>query len=99
MKTTTQISTLQSTRIAKRLVNHWKHKFDVKETLSDSTPVFQIQLHAALVTLSPQPEFLDVSILSQDASADLEKLESVVLDHLIRMGQEPLEVKWKRDSE
>jgi hypothetical protein len=32
MKSTTQIETVEGKRIAKRLINHWKHKFEVEET-------------------------------------------------------------------
>ena len=32
MKSSANIATLEAKRIAKRLVNHWKHKFEVAET-------------------------------------------------------------------
>lgn len=35
MKSTTHLLTNDGKRIAKRLVNHWKHKFEVQETEQD----------------------------------------------------------------
>ncbi|MEG0346858.1 MAG: DUF2218 domain-containing protein, partial [Acinetobacter sp.] len=32
MNSTTQITTDEAKRISKRLLNHWKHKFEVAET-------------------------------------------------------------------
>ncbi len=34
MKSTTQIETVEGKRIAKRLLNHWKHKFEGKRALN-----------------------------------------------------------------
>ncbi|OTG80580.1 hypothetical protein B9T33_09145 [Acinetobacter sp. ANC 5054] len=98
MKSSAQISTTQAARIAKRLANHWKHKFEVSEQENEKGSQFQIHLNAAQVILSPQPDFLEVAIQTQDTHADLDKLEHVVLDHLIRMGQEELSAEWQRDS-
>jgi hypothetical protein len=38
-----------------------------------------------------------VVISAQDPSANLDQLEHVVLDHLIRMGQEELSATWQRE--
>lgn len=46
--------------------------------------------------LIPQTEHLLVTIQSSDESTDFDKLENVVLDHLIRMGQEDLTADWQR---
>ena len=46
----------------------------------------------ARVLLSPQAEHLHVSIEASEEK--LSRLEHVVLDHLIRMGQTPLTATW-----
>ncbi|WP_180147018.1 DUF2218 domain-containing protein [Acinetobacter sp. YH12052] len=97
MKSSTQITTAQAARVAKRLVNHWKHKFEVNEQLIGENTAFKIQLPSAEVSLLPQAAFLDVVISAQDPSANLDQLEHVVLDHLIRMGQEELSAIWQRE--
>ncbi|WP_180089165.1 DUF2218 domain-containing protein [Acinetobacter sp. YH12219] len=97
MKSSTQITTTQAARVAKRLVNHWKHKFEVNEQLIGENTAFKIQLPSAEVSLLPQAAFLDVVISAQDPSTNLDQLEHVVLDHLIRMGQEELSATWQRE--
>ena len=88
MKSTADIVTTDAARIAKRLVNHWKHKFEIEQEPSS----FTIIMPEARVLLNPQAEHLYVSI---EASGDkLSHLEHVVLDHLIRMGQVPLTATW-----
>ena len=87
-----KIATAQPTRIAKRLLNHWKHKF---ETAEDATK-FSIFMPAAIILLQPEAEILKVRIQLKEENVDLEHLENVVLDHLIRMGQEQLSAHWLR---
>lgn len=87
-----KIATAQSTRIAKRLLNHWKHKF---ETTKDATE-FSIFMPVATILLQPEAEILKVRIQLKEENVDLEHLENVVLDHLIRMGQEQLSANWFR---
>ena len=83
MKSTADIVTTDAARIAKRLVNHWKHKFEIEQEPSS----FTIIMPEARVRLSPQAEHLHVSI-----EASEEKLSH--LDHLIRMRQTPLTATW-----
>jgi len=82
VKSNTQIITSEAARIAKRLLNHWKHKFEVSETEED----FNIFMPDATVKLTPQSTLLLVSIDS--SLEDLSRLEKVVLDHLSRMAQQ-----------
>lgn len=91
MKSTTQINTTEAARIAKRLLNHWKHKFEVAETERD----FSIFMPDATVTLIPESDMLRVSIDSQ--LDDLSQLEKVVLDHLNRMAQQEFTVLWAHE--
>lgn len=89
MKSNTAITTSEAARIAKRLLNHWKHKFDVAETDGD----LSIFMPDATVKLMPQPEALLVSIDSP--REDLSTLEKVVLDHLSRMAQQEFTATWQ----
>ncbi|MEJ2898582.1 DUF2218 domain-containing protein [Acinetobacter sp. NS-4] len=89
MKSNTQIITSEAARIAKRLLNHWKHRFEVSET-EDS---FSIFMPDATVKLTPQSAVLLVSIDSP--LEDLSKLETVVLDHLSRMAQQEFTATWQ----
>ncbi len=89
-----QIATGQAARIAKRLLNHWKHKFDV----SESETLLQIFMPTAEIQLSPDTAHLNVAIIVAMPDADLPRLEQVVLDHLIRMGQEELSAEWQRSE-
>ncbi len=94
VKTQAQIATRQASRMAKRLLNHWKHKFEVAE----HAQLLQIFMPSATVDLRPQADHLAVEITAQQADADLPMLEQVVLEHLIRMGQEPLQAAWQRSN-
>ncbi|MGJ8758380.1 DUF2218 domain-containing protein [Acinetobacter sp. HC8-3S] len=88
MNSTTQITTQEGKRISKRLINHWKHKFEVAETETDS----KIFMPTATVTLTPQQQYLGVSIENQQD--DVQHLEQVVIDHLNRMAQQEFNVEW-----
>jgi len=88
MKSTADIVTTDAARIAKRLVNHWKHKFEIEQETSS----FTIIMPEARVQLAPQAEHLHVSIKASEEK--LSHLEHIVLDHLIRMGQTPLTASW-----
>ncbi len=88
MKSSTHIATLDAKRIAKRLLNHWKHKFEVAETEEQ----FSIFMPKATVVLNAQDEHLSVQIHTEDA--DNTVLENVVLDHLNRMAQQAFQADW-----
>ncbi|WP_278396794.1 DUF2218 domain-containing protein [Acinetobacter venetianus] len=88
MNSTTQITTQEGKRISKRLINHWKHKFEVAETETDS----KIFMPTTTVTLTPQQQYLGVLIENQQD--DVQHLEQVVIDHLNRMAQQEFNVEW-----
>lgn len=92
MKTNTTIATTDAKRIAKRLLNHWKHKFDVAETET----LFTIFMPDAEVKLFAEPEQLKIEI--QTAREDYTLLEKVVLDHVNRMAQQEFEVIWSHHN-
>ena len=89
MNSTTQITTDEAKRISKRLLNHWKHKFEVAETEAYS----KIFMPTATVTLTSHEQSLDVMIENQQD--DVEHLEQVVIDHLNRMAQQEFIVEWQ----
>ena len=88
MHSQTQLTTTDGHRIAKRLFNHWKHKFEVEETEIYS----KILMPTATVTLTAQQEYLEVIIENQQD--DVERLEQVVIDHLNRMAQQEFAANW-----
>lgn len=92
MNSTAHIQTTQASRIAKRLLNHWKHKFNVVENATQ----YQIMMPSATILLTPQTHKLVVEIQAKDAETDLSYLEQVVLDHLSRMGQTELSAVWQQ---
>ena len=92
MKRYSHIATTQAARLAKRLGNHWKHKFEVQETAQE----LSILMPSATIVLQPQPDALYTEIIAQDENTDLNRLEQVVLDHLQRMGQEQLSADWQQ---
>ena len=92
MNSSTHIQTTQASRIAKRLLNHWKHKFNVVENATQ----YQIMMPSATILLTPQTHKLVVEIQAKDAETDLSYLEQVVLDHLSRMGQTELSAVWQQ---
>ncbi|WP_180028724.1 DUF2218 domain-containing protein [Acinetobacter sp. YH16032] len=96
MKTTTTIESSEALRIAKRLSNHWKHKFDVANTDDQ----YQIFMPKVTVELSIQPDQLHVSIVNKEEISleELIRLENVVLDHINRMVQADYQVIWSRES-
>lgn len=89
MKTTTQIHTPDGARISKRLLNHWKHKFEVSQSESD----FQIFMPEYHITLTPHADTLAVSIESQ--VEDLTHIQNIVLNHLNRMANQEFTAIWQ----
>lgn len=88
MKSNTVINTHDGARISKRLLNHWKHKFEVSEI----EQVTAIMMPNATILLTPSPENLHVQIDSR--LADNSHLENVVLAHLNRMAKQEFEATW-----
>ena len=89
MKSQTRIETREAQRIAKRLYQHWKHKFEV----SEQAHIFQIHMPDALVTLTALETQLEISIDTQ--REDYAVLETVVLEHLSRMAQQEFQATWR----
>lgn len=85
------IATLQAQRIALRLMKHWQHKFEVASTEQN----IQIHMPNAMVEMIPTDQHLRVQIRAQQEDVDLPRLQQVVIEHLERMGQEPLQAEWQ----
>lgn len=94
MKSTTVIMTNEAARISKRLLNHWKHKFEVSETLEPyGHTLFSIFMPDATVKLTALEEKLNVEIITE--REDYKMLEKVVIDHLSRMAHQEFTVEWQ----
>lgn len=89
MKSQTQIITTDSERIVKRLCNHWKHKFEIKE----QDGFFSIPFPDAIVILTPTPEAIAISI-NTVSEEKITHYEKVVLEHLNRMAQQEFATTW-----
>ncbi len=92
MKTNTIIQTNDAKRIAKRLLNHWKHKFEVAET-DDKLSIF---MPDATVILHPQTENLLVNL--ETKQDDDTHLQHVIIEHLSRMAQQEFTAKWQHQA-
>lgn len=92
MKSNAIIVTTDAKRIAKRLLNHWKHKFEVAETET----VFMIFMPDAKLELITS--FDQLSMLIETEREDYAFLENVVLEHINRMAQQQFEVVWSHQN-
>lgn len=88
MKSFAHIETTEAQRIAKRLLNHWKHKFEVNETDNQ----FSIFMPEATVILTALTGRLSVQIDTENV--DNSVLENVVLEHLNRMAHQDFQTNW-----
>ena len=81
-------------RLITRLCKHWGHKFPVSfEELQG-----EIQLGLGHCLLQAQDNALDVRLNAAD-DEQLQRLETVVSDHLQRMATEPLPTfNWQRQT-
>lgn len=96
MKATTSIPTSDAKKIAKRLLNHWKHKFEVDELhLEDQRTVYSIMMPDALVRMVASTDLLIVELDTK--REDYKVLEKVVIDHLNRMAHQEFNVEWEHE--
>lgn len=92
MKSITVVKTSESFKIAKRLYNHWRHKFEVKQ---DDTQ-FIIYLPEATLTMNAVEEQLDLTLETTDTETS--NLERIVIEHLNRMAQTEFTVQWEHSQ-
>ncbi|ENU93867.1 DUF2218 domain-containing protein [Acinetobacter vivianii] len=91
MNSSTNITTTEGKRISKRLLNHWKHKFEVAETETET----KIFMPTATVTLTPHEQHL--AVLIENQQDDVAHLEQVVINHLNRMAQQEFVAEWQHN--
>lgn len=91
MNSSTNIKTTEGKRISKRLLNHWKHKFEVAETETET----KIFMPTATVTLTPHEQHL--AVLIENQQEDVAHLEQVVINHLNRMAQQEFVAEWQHN--
>ncbi|MGN5765372.1 DUF2218 domain-containing protein [Acinetobacter calcoaceticus] len=91
MNSSTNITTTEGKRISKRLLNHWKHKFEVAETETET----KIFMPTATVTLTPHEQYL--AVLIENQQEDVAHLEQVVINHLNRMAQQEFVAEWQHN--
>ena len=89
--TIARVPTTHASRYLQQLCKHWSHKFAVDFTAERGT----IPLPLGLVTLTAEPDTLDVRIEAEDA-AGLRQAKEVVASHLDRFAfrQAPLPFGW-----
>lgn len=93
MKSQSTIATQEAHRIAKRLLNHWKHKFEVDQSIdSQSEQHFYIFMPDATVQLIASTQSLEIQLSTE--REDYATLQQVILDHLNRMAQQQFKLEW-----
>ncbi|HCJ27991.1 MAG TPA: DUF2218 domain-containing protein [Pseudomonas sp.] len=92
LSSTVQIETTNPSRLIRRLCKHWSHKFDV----SFDDQQGHIAFGGASCLLTAGEGNLTAKIQTED-EAQLEKMETVVADHLQRMStDETFSFVWQR---
>ena len=77
-------------RYINRLCKHWSHKFTIEQTEQHSS----IDFGTAHCTLTHADDQLTLK-LSSASAAELEKMQQVVANHLIRMSSKHIsDVSW-----
>ncbi|EME00398.1 MULTISPECIES: DUF2218 domain-containing protein [Stutzerimonas stutzeri subgroup] len=78
-------------RLIKRLCNHWRHKFPVQ--LDEQGGAIELPLGNCNLRIAEG--HVDAQLASADQE-QLQRLQTVVADHLLRMaGDEPLSIDWQ----
>ena len=94
MKSQLVLHTTDATRIAKRLANHWQHKFAVEFLGNRTTIPFSVDSTLVLVT---SDETLTAILTTQSDTDDNHlKLQQVVLDHINRMARTEFTELWQK---
>lgn len=92
LESSVQITTTDPSRLIRRLCKHWSHKFEVTHDDRHGS----IPFGSGHCELRADEGRLTALVRAEDA-AQLEKLETVVADHLQRMAaDETFSFDWKR---
>jgi len=94
MTSRTSVEAMHASRYLQQLCKHWSHKFQ-----TDISPVAgTISLPAGTVKLAADEATLAVELSAEDEAA-IERLESVVAEHLKRFTfREELVFVWRRSD-
>ena len=76
-----KIVSAQPARIAKRLLNHWKHKFETAE----EAELFSIFMPTATIFLQPEAGILKVRIQPKEENVDLIMIGATGLSYIERL--------------
>ncbi|TJV04312.1 MAG: DUF2218 domain-containing protein [Mesorhizobium sp.] len=86
------VATEHASRYLQQLCKHWAHKFPVEFDPTHGT----IDLSLGRTTMDANASALHIAV-SADEAGSLERLESVVADHIKRFAfREELSFDWKR---
>lgn len=88
------VATEHASRYLQQLCKHWAHKFPVEFDPTHG----EIELSLGRTVMDADAGALHIAVKAPDA-ASLERLESVVADHIRRFAfREELAFGWKRDA-
>ncbi|MCG7657352.1 DUF2218 domain-containing protein [Wielerella bovis] len=88
------LHTTDATRIAKRLANHWQHKFAVE--FLDNQTIIPFSADDTLVLLTSD-ETLTAILTTQSSTDDNHlKLQQVALEHINRMAKTEFTELWQK---
>lgn len=88
----THIATTDGSRLIKRLLTHWGHKFEVVLQEQHGEVPFDADTRAVL---DASPDQLIVTVIAASAER-LQQMQGVVADHLHRMARgETLQIDWQ----
>ena len=87
----TSVPTVNGAKYMQQLCKHWSHRLEVD--LSEQRGV--VKFPAAVVTLEPEADALEVTIEGEE-SEEVERLKGVVASHLDRFAfrEAPLRFDW-----
>ncbi len=86
----TRVPTAHASRYLQQLCKHWSHKYPVEFTPENG----RIEMSAGVLILDADPEGLGLRLTAEPDN--LERMESVVADHLKRFAfREELVFDWK----
>ena len=88
-----QVPTASASRYLQQLCKHWSHKFAVEfDPLAGHIPFPT----GAVLDLAAAPDALTLTLTADDA-AGLDRMETVVADHIRRFAfREELVIEWSR---
>jgi len=91
-KAVARVATTNGSKYLQQLCKHWSHKFETEFDADTG----RIAFPTAALTFAATPDLLTMTLAAPDA-ATLDRMETVVVDHLQRFAfREALEVTWTR---